>query len=109
MIAPLDERGDWTLRPEPEVVNNQQRRQFEIPNGEHIARLTYRQRDGVLELIHAEVPRVLEGQGFAKRLTVAALEYAATQSLLVKPTCPFVQSFLRRHPEYEKLTGRRDD
>lgn len=94
---------------EPEVINNVERQQFEIRSGDHLARLKYRQSDGIVELIHTEVPRELGGRGFANRLAVAALDYAANQSLLVKPTCPFVQTFLKRHPEYEKLTGRRDD
>ncbi len=91
---------------ESEVVNNHERHQFEIRSGEHLARLTYEQRDGVLELIHTEVPRELGGQGFANRLAVAALDHAASQSLLVKPTCPFVQTFLKRHPEYASLVVR---
>jgi|SRR6185503_19568893 len=96
-------------KPGVEVVNNTERRQFEIHEGEHLARLTYRLRGDVLDLIHTEVPRELEGQGYANELATAALEYAAQNSLLVKPTCPFVQAFIIRHPSYARLTSRTDD
>jgi predicted GNAT family acetyltransferase len=93
----------------PEVVNNTEHHQFEIRIGEDIARLSYRVRDRDIELIHTEVPRVLEGQGFANELAQAALEYAAREKLRVIPTCPFVRSYLRRHANYQKLTERTDD
>jgi len=92
-----------------EVVNNRERRQFEIHDGDQLARLTYAEDSGVLELIHTEVPQALGGQGYGNQLVTAALEYAAEQSLLVKPTCPFAKAFIKRHPQYAKLTTRRDD
>jgi len=96
--------------PENEVSNNAALRQFEIRDGDQVARLTYRMRDsGVVELIHTEVPKALEGRGFANRLAAAALEYAERQSLRVIPTCPFVAAYIQRHPEQAKLTYRTDD
>ena len=95
--------------PEMDVVNNQEGRQFEIHDGDQLARLTYAERAGVLDLIHTEVPRALEGQGYGNQLVAAALEYAAERSLLVRPSCPFAKAFIKRHPQYAKLTTRLDD
>ena len=95
--------------PESDVLNNIERHQFEIRSGDYLARLKYRERDGVIDLIHTEVPKAIAGQGFARRLAVAALDYAERQSLLVKPSCPYVQAFLRRHPEYQRLVVQQTD
>lgn len=93
-----------------EVANNTDARQFEIREGDLVARLTYRMlKDGVVELIHTEVPKELEGQGFATRLAAAALEYASKESLRVVPTCPVVRKYMMRHPEFSKLAYRTDD
>jgi predicted GNAT family acetyltransferase len=57
----------------------------------------------VLELIHTEVPEPLSGRGIASRLAHAALVYARENGLRVIPTCPFVRSYLERHPEFQEL------
>lgn len=98
------------MRPaDVEVLNNNEQRQFEIHDGDQLAHLRYARHGDVLELIHTEVPPSLEGRGYGSKLAVTALDYAAEHSLLVKPTCPFVRTYLERHPEYSKLTTRTDD
>ena len=93
-----------------DVVNNADRHQFEVHEGADRARLVYRIEDGVIDLIHTEVPKPLEGRGIARELAVAALAFAAENELLVRPTCPYVRSYLKRHPDHgAKLTGRLDD
>ena len=91
------------------VVHNAERHRFELREGELTSRLVYRIEGGVIDLLHTEVPRPLEGRGIAHELARAALEYAAANELLVRPTCPFVQAYLERNPGTAKLTGRRDD
>jgi predicted GNAT family acetyltransferase len=88
------------------VLDNVERSQFEILQDGHVARLKYRLSGDVLELIHTEVPSALEGRGFGSRLAKHALDYAAENSFLVKPTCPFVRGFIDRHREYARLTRR---
>jgi len=95
--------------PPPEIVNNKERRQFEIHVGDMLARLKYRIGEDTMELIHTEVPKALAGRGLAGQLAQTALEYAAAHRLQVIPTCPYVQTYLKRHPDYSKLTERRDD
>ena len=91
------------------VVNNAERHQFELRDGEHTSRLVYRIEGDVIDLLHTEVPKALVGRGIASELARAALEFAAVNELLVRPTCPFVRAYLGRHPTAAKLTGRRDD
>jgi predicted GNAT family acetyltransferase len=78
-------------------------RRFEIRIGEHVAVLPFHIVRSTLSLIHTEVPVALRHKGLADAIAHAALEYARSHSLLVKPYCPFVAAYLRRHPDYRVL------
>jgi predicted GNAT family acetyltransferase len=54
-------------------------------------------------LLHTEVPDALEGQGYGAALAKAALSYAKDEGMKVIPSCPFVSTYVRRHPEYGPL------
>ncbi len=89
----------------PEVTDNQAASRFEILTDEGAAILAYRYRGADLDLLHTEVPRALEGRGYASALATAALSYARREGLKVIPTCPYVKAFLARHPEYADLVA----
>jgi predicted GNAT family acetyltransferase len=82
-----------------EVTRNEARHRFEVAVEGEVGVLTYRERDGVLTLLHTEVPAALRGRGLADDLARAALGHARRHGLRVHPVCPFVQAYLRRHPE----------
>jgi predicted GNAT family acetyltransferase len=86
-----------------QVTNNAAAGQFELHADGRVATLGYSERDGKIFLIHTEVPKPLEGRGFASALAKAALEYAKENQLTVVPYCPFVRAYLQRHPEYATL------
>ncbi|HEU4997180.1 MAG TPA: GNAT family N-acetyltransferase [Gemmatimonadaceae bacterium] len=89
----------------PDVIHNVERHQFELHTGDMLASLVYRcEADNVINLLHTEVPRPLEGRGYASALASAAIDYAAAHDLTVRPTCPFVRAYLRRHPSAVRLT-----
>ena len=56
-------------------------------------------RDGVLWLVHTEVPEKGQGKGIAGALARAAFEHARAVNQMVIPTCSFVITYLKRHPE----------
>jgi predicted GNAT family acetyltransferase len=58
-----------------------------------------------LDYHHTFVPRELRGGGIASQLTEYALRYARDNGLKVRPTCPFVASYVQRHPEFQPLVG----
>ncbi len=89
--------------PETEVFNNLENQQFELRSGGSLGFLQYQQFDNHLILIHTEVPHELEGKGIGAALAKAGLEYARQNQYKVIPSCPFVQSYLKRHPEYQDL------
>jgi predicted GNAT family acetyltransferase len=61
---------------------------------------------GAVVLVHTEIAPELEGQGFGGRLISGALEDLRTRGLIIIPVCPFVRSYLERHPEYADLLER---
>ncbi len=88
---------------ENKVVNNQQKSHFEYIEDGHTAIAAYQLKPDVIVLTHTEVPKELGGRGVGGRLAVAALEYARANDLRVIPLCPFMASFIEKHPEYREL------
>lgn len=87
------------------VVDNPARSRFEMPLDGGTAFATYRRSGDVLIIPHTEVPRELEGHGYGSALVKGVLDLARAQGLKVRPACPFVADFMRRHPEYEDVRG----
>ncbi|WP_116125645.1 GNAT family N-acetyltransferase [Lewinella sp. IMCC34183] len=86
------------------VVNNEAKNQFEIESGSQKSKLQYRLTgDGRIDLVHTEVPEDLTGQGLGSSLVVAALKYARDNDLQAIPSCPFVASYVERHPEWNDV------
>jgi predicted GNAT family acetyltransferase len=77
-----------------------------LVDGEVAGEILYRRSTGAVALIHAEVSPSLEGQGLGARLVAGALDDIRARGLHVVPICPFVRSYLRRHPEYGELVVR---
>ncbi len=89
-----------------DVTNNEARQRFEITADGHTGFLAYAIDGGNrINLKHTEVPRELEGRGLGGKLAKAALDHARAAGLRVAVGCPFVQSYVQRHPEYADLTG----
>jgi uncharacterized protein len=72
-------------------------------DGEPAGFIVYRLRPGLLALIHTEVDERFEGRGVGSRLARFALEQARAKGLEVLPFCPFVNDWMKRHPEYDDL------
>lgn len=85
------------------VVDNQEKRRFEmeVTGGHAIA--DYRVEGGTIVMTHTEVPGELRGQGLGEKLARGALDIIRTRSLKVVPRCPFIRSFIEKHPEYGDL------
>jgi predicted GNAT family acetyltransferase len=67
--------------------------------------LHYSADPSTVTLVHTEVDRELEGQGLGSRLVHDALEDIRARGLRLVPVCPFVRSYLARHPEYLDLVA----
>jgi len=88
-----------------DVTRDDARHRFEVTVDGHTGVLRYREDDGRVTLIHTEVPPELRGLRIADALARAALDDARQRGLRVRPLCPFVQAFMKRHPEYADLVA----
>lgn len=68
-----------------------------------VGELGYARRDGQVVAIHTEVDPSAEGKGVASTLARALLDDARVAGEEVVADCPFVASYLDRHPEYADL------
>jgi uncharacterized protein len=46
-----------------------------------------------------------EGKGVGAALVQGVLDDVRARGLKVRPCCPFVAAYIRRHPEYEDLVA----
>ena len=65
--------------------------------------IRYRENQRVIELLHTEVPSEMEGKGVAAALVEKTFKYLEENSLKMKPLCSYVLSYLKLHPEWERL------
>ncbi len=85
------------------LKDNQQENQYELHIGESIAKIEYIKAQGKIFLTHTEVPKQMEGQGIGSSIVKKALEDIQRQDLVLVPLCPFIASYLKRHPEWKML------
>ena len=88
-----------------DVINNEHASRYELHVGEEVAFLTYDRRGEVIIFLHMEVPSDLEGRGLAGQIAAKALTDAREQHLKVVPRCPYVASYIKRHPEFADLVA----
>jgi predicted GNAT family acetyltransferase len=85
-----------------EVINNEKDRQFEIRIDGYVARVPYGFKDDTIALFHTEVPKEIEGHGLGTKLAVYALNYAKDNGLKILLYCPFIASYIKKHPEWKQ-------
>lgn len=90
---------------EPTVSNNAPRNRFEITteDGRLAGFAQYEPGDGVRDFNHTVVKDEFEGQGIGGRLARAALDQTRADGLKVVATCPFIKSWIDKHPDYQDL------
>ena len=63
--------------------------------------------DGGIVFTHTEVDQELQEKGLGSQLVKSALDQLRSSTdVRIGATCPFVRSYLERHPEYSDLTSR---
>lgn len=68
----------------------------------------YRLHDGLIAFTHTEIADAYEGRGLAGELVAFALGDARARGLAVHPFCPYVRSFIAKHPEHLDLVPEAD-
>jgi uncharacterized protein len=85
------------------IFNNTEQQQFQVMVDGELASLEYRLYGGMIALMHTEVPEQIADHGIGTALAEFALNYARANHMPVKVYCPFVQAYLKRHPEFIDL------
>lgn len=88
---------------ENKLVNNESEHQYEFHVGALLPKIEYIRSGNKIYLTHTEVPGELEGQGIASDLVKKVLTDIQQKELKVVPLCPFVDKYIKRHPEWEFL------
>lgn len=86
-----------------EVVNNRGAHRFEVKLGDKLGVIDYKKNGPVYVFTHTGVPSEFSGQGIANRLVQVALDTARDEGNQVVPQCPFVKTYIQRHPQYQSL------
>jgi predicted GNAT family acetyltransferase len=91
------------------IGNNPGRERFEVLDaGKVIGKASYKVYDGGRGperiFYHTVVKEEYTGQGLAGRLAKVALDETVAAGLGIVPVCPFIKTYLTRHPEYQAST-----
>ena len=87
----------------PVVVHDAAAGRFEASVDGGQAECVYRLAGSLMNIVHTEVPPQAEGQGIAAALVRTALAHARLQGWRVRPSCSYVASYMRRHPDTQDL------
>ena len=86
------------------MVDNPDEHRFELRVGDTVAGFAaYRAGDSVHVFTHTEINPAYEGKGLGSVLIRGALDQVRARGRGVLPVCPFVRSFVERHPDYQDL------
>jgi hypothetical protein len=72
-------------------------------DGEIVGVAVYHLRNDRHIFVHTEVSPAHEGGGVGSALARFALEDVRSAGGTVVPVCPFIASYIKRHPEYDTL------
>lgn len=86
-----------------ELINNTEAKQFEFDLGDTIAKIEYIRAKEKIYLTHTEVPESHGGKGIGSKLIKQTLEHIKTEDLTLVPLCPFVATYISKHPEWKTL------
>jgi uncharacterized protein len=86
-----------------DIVNNEAIHNFEMMIDGYRAFIDYKAKGNKVYLIHTEVPAELKGQGAAEALVEKTMRYLEAHQLKMVPLCSYIQVYLKRHPEWERL------
>jgi len=86
-----------------EVRDNLALHRFELEVDGAVAFAAYILRGDEIIFTHTEVPPALGGKGVGSRLAQGALDLVRGRGLHVVAQCPFIASWIARHPAYVDL------
>ena len=87
-------------------VDSPDQDRYELRAGDELVGfIDYRLHGDLVRLLHTEVLPAFNGQGHAATLARSALDDARARGLAVRPHCPYVASYIDKHPDYADLVA----
>lgn len=87
------------------LINNESENSFQVNVDGAVAFINYLKRGNSYYLIHTEVPEALQGRGIAGALVEKTLKHLEAGGFKMMPYCPYIQSYLKRHPEWNRMVA----
>ncbi|HEX8377620.1 MAG TPA: GNAT family N-acetyltransferase [Pedobacter sp.] len=85
------------------LILSEEAKSFEMTVEGYRCFIDFKKRGDTIYLIHTEVPEDMEGKGVAAALVEKTFRYLEEHNLKMIPSCSYVQLFLERHSEWNKL------
>lgn len=85
------------------IKDNKEEERFELIVDGIPSIVEYKQKGKDIYLTHTEVPESQEGRGIAAALVEKVLTEIENSGQQMIPLCPYVQSFLKRHPDWQRI------
>ena len=86
------------------VIHDPEDLRFYAKVADEEAELTYTYpEDTILDFDYTYIPPAARNQGLSDHLVKAGLDFARQNQYLVIPSCPVVEAYVKRHPEYQDL------
>ena len=85
------------------IIENIERKRFETTVEDKVAFVEYIRAENKMYLTHTEVPSELGGKGIASKMVGKVLEIIKEEDRKLVPLCPFVASYLKKHPEWQEM------
>lgn len=91
---------------EVKIKENTEKKRFEAEVENRMALIEYIRAEDKMYLTHTEVPTELEGKGIASSMAKQVLQQIKDENLKLVPLCPFIASYIKRHPEWKEILAK---
>ncbi len=88
------------------VSENKEKKRFEVTLDGKVAVIEYIRAEDKMYLTHTEVPNEFEGKGIASKMVKQVLQKIKDEGLKLVPLCPFIASYIKRHPEWKEILAK---
>ena len=86
-----------------DLDNNKFLRQFELTQGNAMARIEYAEQERKIFLTKLIVPKEIDSLDFKNKFISLVLDYVSESDMKVVPTSPDIAGFLRKNKSYKHL------
>ena len=85
------------------VKVNEENQTFEFTVDNQLSFIDFNRNGNTINLLHTEVPQEMEGRGIAAAMVEKTFQYLEANNLKLSPSCSYVRTYLKRHPEWDRL------